>query len=46
MNDNLLSKVKQDLIIRGYSDNTIRTYLPYIEKFANYYGKSPEELGV
>jgi len=41
----LREKMKMDLELKGYSPNTQKSYLKSIEKFAQYYSKSPEVLG-
>ncbi|SCY54362.1 tyrosine-type recombinase/integrase [Alkaliphilus peptidifermentans] len=40
----LLEKMKMDLVLRGYSKNTQKTYLDNVKHFSNHYGKSPELL--
>lgn len=35
----------EELQRRNYAQNTVRTYLKIIERFANHFGRSPEKLG-
>jgi integrase/recombinase XerD len=42
----LCDRMEQDLKLRGLSPATIRNYLLYGRKFAAFYMRSPEELGV
>ena len=40
----MLKKIKTELKLRGFSDQTIKTYLFYNEKFLEYTKKDPEEI--
>src|SRR5215470_16849652 len=42
----LRDRMEQDLKLKGVSPATIRNYLLYCRKFAAFYMRSPEELGV
>ena len=41
----LREQMEMNLELKGYSPNTRKAYLRSVEKFALYYGKSPEMLG-
>lgn len=41
----LRDRMEQDLKLKGFSPATIRNYLLYCRKFAEFYMRSPEELG-
>ena len=38
--------MREDLAIRNYSANTVKSYLQNVARFAKYFGKSPELLSV
>jgi len=40
----LLQRMKEELQLRNSSEETITTYLGCVERFARYYGQSPEQL--
>ena len=35
----------EELQRRNYAQNTVRTYIQIVEKFAKYFRRSPEQLG-
>lgn len=37
-------KMRMELQLRGFSPRTQKAYITYVERFAKFYGKSPEEL--
>lgn len=37
--------MREDLILRGLSANTIESYLGCVRKFAEHFGRSPSALG-
>ncbi|MDD3084161.1 MAG: phage integrase N-terminal SAM-like domain-containing protein, partial [Candidatus ainarchaeum sp.] len=39
-----LKEIKQDLIISGYSEKTLKIYILYIKEILNYINKKPEEI--
>lgn len=41
----LRRKMKADLELKGYSSKTLSAYIKRVEGFANYFGKSPDDLG-
>ena len=41
----LRSKMKSDMELKGYSPNTLSSYIKRVEGFANHFGKSPYDLG-
>lgn len=41
----LRRKMKADMELKGYSPRTLSSYIKRIEGFANYFGKSPNDLG-
>jgi site-specific recombinase XerD len=41
----LRDKMTKDMELRGFSPRTMDIYLDWVERFAKYYGKSPEKLG-
>ncbi len=40
----LKKAMKQELILRGYSPNTVKAYVLHVSGFVRYFGKSPTEL--
>ena len=42
--DNILKKIKIEMKLRGFSANTIKSYLIYNEKFLEYIKKTPEDV--
>jgi integrase/recombinase XerD len=41
----LQEQMKADLMLKGYSPNTLAGYLPRCRKFAEHFNRSPEEMG-
>jgi hypothetical protein len=41
----LRDKVREDLALRGMSENTILTYVGYARRFAEHFGQSPNGMG-
>jgi integrase/recombinase XerD len=41
----LRDKMREDLVLRGMAVNTVDTYLRYARQFADYFGRSPAEMG-
>lgn len=41
----LRQRMADDLLLRNYSDRTIKAYLRCVSNFARHFGKSPDELG-
>ena len=40
----LRTRMIEDLRIRNYAQNTVKTYVRAVASFAKYFGRSPEEL--
>ena len=41
----LRERMRADMVIRGYSESTIRTYLDHLRRFAKHYGRCPSTMG-
>ena len=41
----LRERMRADMVIRGYSQSTIRTYLDHMRRFAKHYGRCPSTMG-
>lgn len=42
----LRQRMLEDMQLRNFATGTQRSYIHYVESFANYYGMSPERLGL
>ena len=44
MKQEMMKEMKEMMEIRGFSHNTVNSYLYYLTQFAEYFNKPPEEL--